>query len=141
MSKRDSNGHRTPPNTNPNLPDFIHLRYTNSKGELSGQGGITIAYRRTADSEFKYEVAVARCCPTDNFCRKIGRQIASGFLAFNNCFVLNITYNLQIKDSKENQIEFYQIVRNKILEFVTKKFNFLEQKSSLPTTPEGQTLH
>ncbi len=130
-TKRDSNAHRVPPNPNPNLPDFIHLRYQDSEGKLSGQGGITIAYRRIQDSIDGYEVAVARCCPTDNFSRKIGRQIASGFLKFNNLYVIKIAENAS-----------HDIVRSTIILFVMRKYSLPEQnKPSVPTNNQGQTLH
>ena len=151
-TKRDSNAHRVPPNTNPNSIDFIHLRYQDSKGKLSGQGGITIAYRRVQDSPDKYEVAIARCRDTDNFCRKIGRNIASGFLAFNNLYIFKIEgygNTLYARNTKTQKQIWQDEIRARIIKFVIKKTEpsdsnknpIKETPPSLPQTKEGQTLH
>lgn len=57
---------------------FIHLRYYNEEDKPYNTGGITIAYR---DEKDHYRVAYSRCHWNDNFCKRIGRNIATGRLA------------------------------------------------------------
>lgn len=42
------------------------------------KGGLTIAFQRNGDLEVTYNIA--KCNDKDNFCRRIGRQVAAGRL-------------------------------------------------------------
>jgi hypothetical protein len=53
---------------------YIHLRHQYD-GLIMPTGGMTIAYDIDQDRVF---YAVARCSVKDNFCRRIGRTVASG---------------------------------------------------------------
>lgn len=55
------------------MPKFVHLR---TKGN---RGGVTIAYSVDEEAKVVY-YALARCNPSDNFCRRIGRVKAAGRL-------------------------------------------------------------
>lgn len=50
---------------------YIHIRSD------EGRGSVTVAYK-IENNTVSYNIA--RCCPTDNFCRRIGRNIARGRL-------------------------------------------------------------
>jgi len=76
-------------NPNPNKVFYIHLRYKNDDGSVANQGGLTIAWRQHENSESSnektvnvLEVAIARCNILDNFCRRVGRAIATGNLNY-----------------------------------------------------------
>jgi len=57
---------------------YRHIRNYDFNGDISNRGGITIAYREPTATTIEY--AVARCNPSDNFSRKMGRIIATGRL-------------------------------------------------------------
>lgn len=68
---------------------FIHLRQFNAdRGEYQHNAGTTIAYEVT-DNEIRY--SVARCNPREHFCKRVGRQVASGRLLANKCTVIPAT--------------------------------------------------
>jgi hypothetical protein len=53
---------------------FMHFRYHWDK-ELEAKGGVTVAYE-VKDNVIS--MSMAKCHERDNFCRKIGRDIAMG---------------------------------------------------------------
>jgi hypothetical protein len=62
---------------------FIHFRVGAGAPnfEPETRGGASIAYeinRPGNGQPLEVNYRVARCCPSDNFCRKIGRDIAKG---------------------------------------------------------------
>lgn len=75
---------------------FIHLRYhfkdlrsRNNPYGIYNKGGVTIAYQ-IFDFNRKIFFAIALCSMKDNFNRKIGRAVASGYLEKGNCYVVNL---------------------------------------------------
>ena len=82
--------HRQPPNPNPNPVKFIHFRYTNEDQTPTNNGGVTIAYRDSVASPGCIEAAWSRCNLSDNFCKKVGRDIAVGNLDFDNYYALEV---------------------------------------------------
>ncbi len=104
------------------LPDtrvyYLHLRYEDPNDPLKVEthGGATVAFRRYSTEE-GWEVAVAVCNLSDNFCRKIGRTIAHNRLNWGTCHRLPIT----LDESKVSDVE--DLVRK----FVLKKYNLIPQ--------------
>lgn len=70
----------------PNKTFFIHLRYFNQYSQPTNSGGVTIAYK---DEGSKLRVAFSRCNWKDNFCRRIGRNIATGRLRSGDCYLVD----------------------------------------------------
>jgi hypothetical protein len=56
---------------------YVHLRQKQEDGSLDVHGGATIAY--IAD-DTTITCSLARCNVKDNFCRRVGRAIATGRL-------------------------------------------------------------
>jgi hypothetical protein len=97
---------------------FIHLRYhfddlvspDNPLG-IYNKGGVTIAYQYVNHNE-KIIFAMALCCMKDNFNRKIGRAVSSGYLKSGNCYVVDFGdepdffhfFNKQIRPKIMNKI-------------------------------------
>jgi hypothetical protein len=78
--------------SNNNGVRFLHYRLINRDGKPDGRGGATVAYRLVAkadghSSSDTVQYAVARCRlgygSSDNFNRRIGRDIATGRLLKN----------------------------------------------------------
>lgn len=94
-----TNVKRVPPNLQP--PEcriyYSHIRYESADPSQSydTHGGITIAYRYLKDLN-KWEVAIAKCNLLDNFCKRLGRTIASNRLDWGVCHRLD----LELDDSK-----------------------------------------
>jgi hypothetical protein len=84
---------RVPPNLQPDSVRiyYSHIRYEseNPTQEYSEKGGITIAFR-CLEALKKWEVAIAKCNILDNFCRKLGRKIASNRLNWGDCHRLDL---------------------------------------------------
>jgi hypothetical protein len=77
---------RTPTNLFPTSRIyFIHLRYEDEKypDQSDPRGGITVAFRHVLGTH--WEIALAKCNVTDNFCKKVGRTIASNRLNCGDC--------------------------------------------------------
>jgi hypothetical protein len=68
--------------------NFIHLRSKSSDGTPATKSGTTIAWRRVATKAI--EIGVAKCHYNDNFCRRIGRNIAEGRLLAGKSFIIDI---------------------------------------------------
>jgi hypothetical protein len=67
---------------------FRHVRNIDGEGNVGNMGGATIAYQEIAPDVFK--IAVAKCHPKDNFCKKIGRVKSTGRLNSTNLsYVVN----------------------------------------------------
>lgn len=68
---------------NTNNIKFLHYRRYDVDNEfydvLSARGGVTFAYQLSEDGT-QVAVAKARCNDTDNFDKRIGREISSGRL-------------------------------------------------------------
>lgn len=60
------------------MTKFIHIRRGIGAG-LQEKGGATIAYEFNPDTR-QAQYAVAKCSTRDNYCKKIGRDIAQGRL-------------------------------------------------------------
>lgn len=75
---------------------FVHLRYYNDAGQPTNTGGITIAYQ---DEGEKLRVAFSRCHWNDNFCRRIGRNIATGRLASGDCWLIDKSIDKSVFDT------------------------------------------
>lgn len=59
--------------------NFLHIRNTDETGNISGKGGVTIAYYEdTIAGTIGW--AAARCSPQDNFNKAYGRAKAAGRL-------------------------------------------------------------
>lgn len=84
---------RAVPNKNNNPVTYIHVRKPGKTPFTPhNNGGMTIAFRQQSVSESSatYEVGVARCRDSDNFCRKIGRKRALGNLNFDYYHLLRL---------------------------------------------------
>jgi len=58
---------------------FLHIRNRDNEGKIISNGGRTVAYY--VDEEgFVWAYAVAKCHPSDNFDKQVGRDKASGRL-------------------------------------------------------------
>lgn len=79
---------RPAPIVNPKPIRYIHLRYKNEDGVLINNMGVTIAYRETKDNQDKVELAYARCSYEDNFCKKVGRDITTGWLNYGHSHII-----------------------------------------------------
>lgn len=105
--------YRIPPNLKPDLRVyFLHIRYEdeNNSSLFSTHGGVTIAYRYLSESK-KWEVAVAECNIKDNFCKKIGRTIATNRLNWGDCHRLSLEYDdTQLKETTD---EIRDYINNK----------------------------
>lgn len=95
-------------NPNPHPAKFLHLRYAEDDGSVCNQGGTTIAWRPSDVKPNKIEVAIARCRTDENFCRRIGRNVALGQLKY---------YNFYYLDKKEDQAE----QERELFEFAARK--------------------
>jgi hypothetical protein len=73
---------------------FLHIRYEDEHDPLkfSTHGGVTVAYHYLKDLK-QWEVAVATCNLSDNFCKKIGRTIASNRLNWGDCYRLDLEHD------------------------------------------------
>lgn len=63
--------------TSVELSPLEKINITHCMGS-SGEGGVTIAWRKTSDTKNArmVEVAVAYCSPADTFTKKIGKELA-----------------------------------------------------------------
>lgn len=55
---------------------FLHIRNLDIEGNVMGKGGTTVAYERQGAGVMKF--TVAKCCDTDNYCKKAGRVKSAG---------------------------------------------------------------
>jgi hypothetical protein len=95
------------PNKNTNPVFYIHLRYQEDDGSISNHGGLTIAYR-PHDNEVAFEVAIARCNQSDNFCRKTGRCIALGNLNWDRLWICKAPESDRHADIHKHIVDFVQ---------------------------------
>ncbi len=68
-------------NTQQPRVQYMHYRTHNDDGTVCATGGLTVAFTMAATLrgvEVRY--ALAQCSDKDNFCRKMGRQVAAGRL-------------------------------------------------------------
>lgn len=66
-----------------NITGLSHLRYPHQEYNVSPFGGITVGYdlRPGDNGDIILYTAVALCAPTDNYNRKVARQIVEGRIA------------------------------------------------------------
>ena len=62
---------------------FIHIRARRINGSVLEKGGITVAYDFDPYTRIA-RFAVAHCSKRDNYCKRIGRDVAQGRLLFGN---------------------------------------------------------
>ena len=55
----------------------MHIREFTEFGEVAGKGGVTVAFEVNGNT---LVLAFAECSRKDNFCKRIGRDVASGRL-------------------------------------------------------------
>ena len=58
---------------------FIHIRARRANGSVLEKGGTTVAYDFNPETRIAH-FAVAYCSKRDNYCKRIGRDVASGRL-------------------------------------------------------------
>ncbi len=80
---------------------FLHIRYEDVSNPLQFdiKGGVTVAFRYLSELD-QWEVAVSKCNILDNFCKRIGRTIASNRLNWGNCHRIHLDTET-IKDTVE----------------------------------------
>lgn len=68
---------------------FIHLRYINPFNDnVETKGGFTVAYVEHANDTVTY--AIAKCSKKDNYCKRIGRDVATGRMKAGQCMTTSL---------------------------------------------------
>jgi hypothetical protein len=68
---------------------FIHLRYFDENNELIQNAGITVAYLLNPADHNLLLVSFARCHPSDNYNKKIGRAISIGRMLHTDYYIVH----------------------------------------------------
>lgn len=69
----------------------------------SNNGGMTVAWRADVNSNVLV-YSVARCSTKDNFCKKIGRDIASGRLTAHKATIMTRDHGLKLSEMTPGQV-------------------------------------
>jgi len=72
---------------------FLHIRNKTADGKISNFGGATLGFDHIDGNLF---VSLARCCPVDNFNKKIGRTIAENRFNRGDIFKVECNGNIML---------------------------------------------
>jgi hypothetical protein len=84
---------------------FIHLRNIDDEGDITNSGGVTVAF---CEKDRHLWFAYSRCHWNDNYCKRIGRNIATGRLYSGDCYAI----------ANDPQVDKYEAIIAKVFQLV-----------------------